>query len=184
MLERHQTLDSTQCSITPRQSYSQLALLKKINLYLTAMKRSPWPFVGHCHGLTSVWQQKMADYQEESFYSIIKKIIDYPVSRLAELDDDIDVQKFLAQIEYAQNSSRYPYGDVIQQKDVQLIMESSEWHRREAYFSQRGISDLLTAVVRDRTSVIIKGGWRIIHSIGLFYRDDHYYLFDANYQEL
>ncbi len=160
---------------------SQGMLLKHINLYLKELKRPLWDDKGYCHGLNVVWQQKMADYNEEQFYAVIEKIINQPTDKLKELDEDIDVQKFLAQVEFAQNINQYGYGRRIQQRDVDSIMETPDKLYWCTYFSNKSFAKLLDNHVKENTSVTVMSHTIYKHSIGIYFRDGKYYLYDANY---
>ena len=115
-------LESEVIKLPPLKIYNQTRLINKVNQYLAEMKRPLWNPRGYCHGLAVVWHQKMADNREQKFYDVIKKIILQPVGKLKELDDEVDVQKFIAQVEYAQNPDVRLWKQ-IRQIDVDITME-------------------------------------------------------------
>lgn len=109
-------------------SYRQGVLIDKINRYLAVMGRKPLLTAGgYCHGLAVLWLQKMAEYREDWFYNVIKKIVDYPEDKLAELDKDADVLKFISKMEYAQNCDEITKHR-IRQIDVDKVLELKHEH--------------------------------------------------------
>src|SRR5580704_14741260 len=114
--------------------YNQYRLINRINLYFGKLNRPLW-HLGFCHGLVLLWLQKMAEGKEQEFYNTIKKIIDYPLNKIEELDNEQDVQIFLAQIRYAHHSMKYSYGPEIKQIDVDLILETPKQLYRKDFFS-------------------------------------------------
>ncbi|VVC75278.1 hypothetical protein AQUSIP_05660 [Aquicella siphonis] len=174
--------DSSTVVLPPPANFSQNRLLAQINNYLKAFGRKPWDTKGYCHGLALVWLQKMADYREEEYYAVIKKIINQPLEKIRELDEDIDVQKFIAQIEFAQNSLHYGYGQLIRQKDVDKILDAPTELYMNTYFSTKFLSKTLGERAKAYPAITVSSNNRYSHTIGIFYRDDKYYVFDANYR--
>jgi len=167
--------------LPPLRIYNQNRLINKVNQYLAGKEHLQWNKNGYCHGLVVLWQQKMADYQEQQYYSIIKKIIHTHADNLEVLNDDIGVQKFIAQVEYAQNPDIYSFGKEIRQIDVDIILESDREYYKKSWFSIHSFAKLLDEQAKTRVSVTISSdaSW---HTIGIYFRDDKYYLFDPNYE--
>lgn len=161
--------------------YSQFYLLRRINTYLRQFGRTQLSERGYCHGLVLVWLQKMSEGTEnESFYAPIKKIINTPFVNIKSLEDDIAVQKFIAQIEYAQRS--YVYTGLAQ-KYVAEIMEAKEKLYRKEYFSTKKFSELMDETLQDRHGMAVTAFTDYTHTQGIFLRNGVYHLLDSNYEE-
>lgn len=182
MIGRIDEQESSTIVLPPPANFSQNRLLAQVNNYQKALGRKPWDTKGYCHGLAIVWLQKMADYREEEFYAVIKKIINQPLDQIRELDDDVDVQKFLAQIEFAQNSLRYGYGKLIRQRDVDKILDAPTELFMSTYFSTKLLADKLKERAAAYKAITVSSNNQYSHTIGIFYRDNKYFVFDSNYR--
>lgn len=161
-------------------SYRQGVLLGKINQFLAVMKRKPLLSVGgHCHGLAVLWMQKMAEYREDWFYGVIKKIVDCPADKLAELDNDVDVLKFIAKIEYAQNCDEITMHR-IRQIDIDKVLELKHEHYRYDYFSVKSLAKYIQTLSGECPAFML-GATESKHDVAIYCRDNQYYLFDANF---
>lgn len=160
--------------------YNQAELLRQINQYLSALGRSPLLSPkGYCHGMAVVWLQKMAEYREDWFYAVIKKIIDQPQDKLAELDHDVDVLKFISQIEFAQNvniiSTRR-----IRQIDVDKVLETPHEYYKVDYFSVKSLAKFIEQHAAERAAFVL-GAPDSLHDVAIYCRDNQYHVFDANF---
>lgn len=182
---------------------------------------------GYCHGLTLTWAAKMADYAEhEKFYQIKEAIVacPYECDLSLPLDDDsfalqtlltydhvfqsayrhwfdditLPLEKFLAQIEWAQNSKRYTQmGDVIPQTAANRILEitNQQYRIHDGGYTVSQLKKLIaqSPSPNGRFLVLSGGGkWRdeekdnqIIrqhyqHTVGIFMRDSQCFFYDAN----
>src|SRR5688572_10339606 len=83
----------------------QNILLKKINTYLKEKNRPLISEIGHCHGLVWLWLYKFSENKNAWFIRTLKKINSQPDDTITDIE--IDIEKFLAHIEWIQNSKKY-----------------------------------------------------------------------------
>jgi hypothetical protein len=182
---------------------------------------------GYCHGLTLTWAAKMADYAErEKFYHIKRAIVSCPYQchpdislqddyqQLAELlnenvtlgtmyrawfnDVALPLEKFLAQIEWAQNSKRYTeQHQLIAQSAVDQILEiaSDDYRVHDGAYTANQLENFLkNLATASGTFLVISGGGALVdvkhgnqivkehrrHTVGIFIRDSQWFFYDAN----
>ncbi len=156
--------------------FSQNAVVDKLNQYLKTRKRDLVLEYGYCHGLTLLWLYKMSSGKEAWFYDLIKKIV--LVSSPKDFNKlEIDIEKFLAHIEWLQNSSIYTPD--IQQPDLDKLFETDAKTAFSAVFTPRQMEDVIEQIARPEKMICLSSP---NHTIGLFLRDNNYYLYDSNYE--
>src|SRR5437870_929461 len=142
-------------ALPPLSIYDQSRLIRKVNLYFAFYKRPLWDAKGYCHGLTVLWQQKMADRTEIQHYAVNKKIIQCPRGKLTDFEDDVSVQKFIAQAEYAQHPYKYSTGSTVKQIDVDCIMGTESELLFKDWISKGSFVKLLDKHASARPSITV-----------------------------
>lgn len=158
--------------------YSQGILLEKLNQYLVLQNRQHYlDTAGYCHGLTLLWLYKMTENQEEWFYSLVKKIIDYPEKQL--LDIEMSIEKFLNHIEWMQNPHFYHAN--WEQEKCEELLEVKKLYSTKAMFSysKNQLKTLFNKYVKDNVMIVLASAE---HTIGVIQRGFSYYIYDANYR--
>jgi hypothetical protein len=157
--------------------YSQIFLIKKINSYLRLVGRHVLSEGGCCHGLTLYWQQKMSERKEQHFYDLIKKMVESPEEKLKEWQDDAGIQELIKEMRYAQ----YPdiYDAKIRQVDVDLIMKTDPELFFRDWISLESFVKLIEQYAVNRPCITV-ANFESMHTIGIYCRDDSYYLYDSN----
>lgn len=168
-------------NLPPLSIYDQSRLIRKVNLYFTLFKRPLWSTKGYCHGLTILWHQKMTDRKEVQHYAVNKKIIQCHRTKLVEFEDDIDVQKLIAQAEYAQNPEQYSVGKTVRQIDVDSILGTLPELLFSEWISLKSFADLLDKHAKARPAVTV-ANFLSHHTVGIHFRDNQYHVFDTNYE--
>lgn len=155
-------------------AYSQNVIINKLNSYLFLKRRPMWLPHGYCHGMSLLWLHKMGENKEQWYYDLVKKIADCDDEKL--LDIELDIEKFLAHIEWMQNPFKYMSG--IQQLDLDKIMETPKEISISALINATDLNKVLDELVKDNKKIAISGP---THTISIFKRDDGYHIFDSNY---
>lgn len=164
----------------------QRILLAHINRYYKKMGYPEIDVEGYCHGLTLLWLAKMADGNELDFYTIKTNIIKWSTDENFTFFEDVSVQKFLAQIEFAQNPEKYTYDKntwgvgMIEQKDVDKILETPKQKTKSGQITRESFVELICANLGN--AICITSRTKIKHTIGIFIRDNKYFLFDPNFR--
>lgn len=167
---------------------SQTPLLKKINTYFKKMGRknkngSNYQTTpgGYCHGLTLLFLEKMAEGRVQWFYDTKRKIIECKESQLEVME--IEIEKLLAMIEWAQNSSKYTQKK-ISYCNVDLILETQTQQVCDGSYTFKQLTKFLTYKQGKGNMICITSytGKDKDHSIGIFTDGVCYHLFDANYK--
>lgn len=138
---------------------------------------------GYCHGITLLWLYKMAEGKEVWFYNLIEKIVCCPDNHLEDIE--MDIEKFLAFIEWAQRPYLYTHGgDNIAQRDVDKILEVRKLYSETKNFNDRDLFNLLYFHLEPGRMICIRSQTTSKHTIGIFCnrkRLEHF-IFDANYK--
>lgn len=176
------TIEETETiNLPPLSVYDQSRLIRKVNLYFTLFKRPLWNPRGYCHGLTILWQQKMTDRLEKEYYATNKKIIQCPRVMLADLEDDVSVQKFIAQTEYAQNPEKYSAESTVRQIDVDRIQGTQSELFFKDWISLGSFIQLLEKHAKAMPAITV-ANFLSHHTMGIYFRDNQYHVFDSNYE--
>lgn len=175
-------------------NFGQVSLIKQINAYYSKLGRPPisldmqGKIEGYCHGITLLWLQKMAEGKEDWFYNTKKKIIEWADNELEKMEDDIDVQKFIAKIEFAQNPEIHTYDpnawkSHIEKKNVDKLLETPKQTSKINRYTPASLGTLLEDIkLTNDNAIALTSRSKIKHTIGVFIRDNKYYLFDPNYR--
>jgi len=160
--------------------YSQNTLLKKINIYLAQASRDLIS-IGYCSGITALWLYKMAEGKEDWFYDTVKKIVHCDVDDL--LDMHMDIEKFLAHIEWAQNVTEYHYrnGTTLapaSQQALDKILEVEKVIHQRKDFTPESFKYLLSRYTHEGSMIRLSAHH---HAIGVYRRGLYFYCFDSNY---
>jgi len=159
-------------------NYNQHLIIEKLNQYLKLNNRSLSLKLGYCHGITLLWLYKMSSRQEDWFYKTIDEIIN--CNSKEDFDAiQIDVEKFIAHIEWLQNSDKYVTG--INQLDIEKLIELPNEFAFSCLFSQMNLDILLEKIIVNNKLICISGP---NHTIGIFKKDDSIYIFDPNYYQI
>jgi hypothetical protein len=142
-------------------SYNQNAVINKLNTYLKDKNRKIKLDHGYCHGLTLLWLYKMSQGEEAWFYGVIKKMVDTPDDKLAEIE--IDIEKFLAHIEWLQQPERYVPS--IRQMDMDQSMEIPKELPLSSIFKPQELTPIIQAIFNPDKMIAISGP---DHTIGVF----------------
>lgn len=183
-------LRSNEKLLPPSPSFRQCYLIEKINQYLGLFKRDLLDADGHCHGLTLLWMQKMAERREQWFYDMVQRIVTATDEQLYLFDDDVDVQKFIAKIEFAQYPLKYTEKlaepEVTSYYNVNKILELSGQIVKDGHYTQKTLRVLCRKIAQYGNAAVLWGGSDRVdpndHTIGIFYRNRIFYLYNANNQ--
>lgn len=154
--------------------YNQAAIIYKINTYLRLQKRQINLDPGYCHGITLLWLSKMAEKKEKWYYDLVKRIVDVPINTL--LDHEIDMEKFIAHIEWLQKPEKYVSS--IRQMDIDKTVEVPKEIPVSSVFESKQLDVLLDLVIQSEKMVCISGP---DHSIGVYRRGGKYHIYNPNY---
>jgi len=165
---------------------NQNRLVEKINLYLKSKGRknkdgSDYQIPeGYCHGLTLVWLQKMAEGKVQWFYDVNRKIIQCDDDKLEDME--LDIEKFLSMIEWAQKSYLYT-NNTISYNNVDLILETEPQQSFDKSYTTDQLKDMLTYKRGKGHMICISNceANKKIHSVGIFTDGNHYHFYDPNY---
>lgn len=191
--------------------------------------------IGYCHGLTLAWAAKMADYREDDLFYDVKRQLaacPYACQPSQSLSEEIQslrdafigdasffrsfvdwfhrnetkVEKFLALIEWGQNSSIYTTtpdksaAHLISQSAVHRLLgiEEKYYQVHDGAYTAGQLKQFLLDLPNEtgRFFVVTGGGVKLIvqregrqeqqpcmHTIGIFMRDNRCYYYDANFTD-
>lgn len=152
----------------------QELILSKLNYYIKHKKRKhilePG---GYCHGLTLLWLYKMSEGKEKWFYDITNKIIRCKLKNLDQIE--IDIEKFLAHIEWLQNPNKYVKN--IQQLDIDKLTDTYRDYSISYSFTAETLKSNLNKLISSNRMTCISGP---NHTIGVFRRNNKFYIYDPN----
>lgn len=166
---------------------SQAPLLDKLNLYLKQLGRKNHDGTdyqiateGYCHGLTLLFLEKKAEGNIQWFYDIKRKIIECQMHELEEME--LEIEKFLAMIEWAQNTSKYTQEQIFY-FNIDLILETQSQKSFEKAYTFTQLKDFLASNYEKGTMICLTScdDKARKHSIGIFTDGYFFHLFDANY---
>lgn len=159
-------------------NYNQHSLIEKLNSYLKLKNRSLTFKSGYCHGITLLWLYKTAIGKQEWFYRIADEIVNCTTDEdFAEAETDIE--KFIAHIEWLQNSARYMRG--VNQLDIDKLMEIPGKFSISFLFSQKDLESILPKIIQDNKLICMSGP---MHTIGIYKTGGGICLLDSNYNRL
>lgn len=164
----------------PTLDYDQTPLIEKVNLYLKKYHQPLWNPAGMCHGLTIVWQRHMGDGTEQDFYALKRKIIHYPKYKIDEMHEDAEIQEFIKQVQTAQDPQKYST-TLVRQIDVDKILQTSPQLYFRDWISIRSFAEILRKYSVSYSS-ITASSWDSFHSMGIYFRDYQFHVFDPNYK--
>lgn len=153
--------------------YSQTTVIDKLNLYLKLKKRQLISSEGHCYGITLLWLQKMSEGTVNWFYETVDAIVECPTDKLLMIE--VEIEKFLAMIEWAQNSAKHV--TTVTQDDVDKLLEVP----RPEMFIFKDKEEELTKWLRVRRNAVMYVVCSPDHAIGVIQVNGFYYVYDANY---
>lgn len=154
--------------------YNQSILIAKINAYLRLKKRPLILDQGYCHGLTLLWLYKMAEKKEKWYYDLVKRIVDTPNDKLEDIE--IDIEKFIAHIEWLQKPEKYIPS--IRQMDIDKTAEVPKEIPVSSVLESSQLDALLDLVIQPEKMVCISGP---DHSIGVYRYGSNYHIYNPNY---
>lgn len=162
--------------------YNQDALINKINVYLKINDRMLILNKGYCNGLTMLWLYKMAEHQEDWFYNLTKKIINYSGEDLSDIE--MDIEKLINNIEWCQNPDLYTKNEnnisQYTQYNCDKLLETVNLYRNKNVcdYSIQQLRDVFNKNVKEDVMIAVASKE---HIIGIVQRDNYYYIYDANY---
>lgn len=136
---------------------------------------------GYCHGLTLLFLEKMTEGKIQWFYDTKRKIIECDDNNLEDLELEID--KFLALIEWAQNSSKYSENN-ISYFNIDLILDTQPQKSFDDLYDFEKLKNFLTYKQGKGNMMCITNCYGDIqeHTVGIFTDGVYYHFFDANYK--
>ncbi|MDR3490538.1 MAG: ankyrin repeat domain-containing protein [Gammaproteobacteria bacterium] len=155
-------------------TFDQNKLIEKLNEYLSNKKSLTKLPQGYCHGLSLLWLHHMSLRTESSFYQLVIDIISLPLSQYTPFENRID--EFIARIEWLQNAN--DYDNQLEQFDVEKLLEVPHKISFSGVFNHRDLNRLLKSILDSEKMICLSG---IDHSIGIYCRDEKYYIYDPNY---
>lgn len=164
----------------PRNS-NQLVWLPKINIYLAQHKKPLLrPLPGYCHGITLLWLYLMSKGKASWFYDVIDKLLSSTSSSLQKVDPDIE--KFIAYIDWGQNSEKYTHGDsCVHWWEVDKILKIPQVDAQYQWVSDSKLYTFFQQHFHQNNMIVLSRlESKIMHTIGVFVSDSLYYLFDPN----
>lgn len=167
--------------------YSQLVLLKRINLYLESVHKQKISEKGYCHGIVLLWLTMMSWGVESLFYEMIKLIGDCPVDQLSKIQNTITL--FLDWIEVGQFPGKYSNQACTQQNVDEIIGEVQKLFSETRKFTKEEMGVEIQKLTKENNMTSVTGWWKNKvtqleegHTVGVFVRDKHYHFFDPNYK--
>ena len=167
---------------------SQTPLLDKINTFLIEMGRKNSDGTqyqinsnGYCHGLTLLFLEKMAEGNVQWFYKTNRKIIESKDSQLEEIE--LDIEKFLAMMEWAQNSQKYTNG-TIRYSNIDAILDTQPQQSFDKLYTSAQLQYFFTYKQGKGNMICITNcyGDKKEHTVGIFTDGIQYHLYDSNYK--
>jgi hypothetical protein len=166
--------------------FSQDKLIDKINVYLTQQGRRLMSH-GYCHGLTLLWLKRMAAGREQEFYTTIKNMIACPNEQLADMAHVIE--KMRRSIDKKQQPRRYyRYARYqIDQFNIDAILKSERQLSLDGEYTQSSLETMLNTFCWNDDMFCISSCYdqkdsEDNHTIGIYKRNQVFYLYDANNQ--
>ena len=155
-------------------AYDQTRLLEKLNQYLEIKHRSLEMKSGYCHGISLLWLHCMSNNTELWFYSTIKKIIH------ANNEEDFDafsqdIERFISYIEWLQHSSHYLPN--VRQSDIDILLEKEQKYSLSFLMDENQFNYAIREIIANSTCILLSSQ---NHSIGIYRRQNHFYIFDPN----
>lgn len=147
-------------------------LLNKINDYLALKGRPLFSTEGYCFGLALVWLQKISEGRVDWFYQTRDKILVCPTRHFEDIE--MEVEKFLALIEWGQNSRDYLNN--VDHTHLDIILEDNSVESGPFIGSDENLSSFL----RSRRGVRMYMVCGNNHAVAIYQSDEKYYLFDSN----
>lgn len=156
-------------------SFAQVVLLEKLNIYLKSQRRKKINEEGYCHGLTLLWLHHISQNTEKDFYRLSKKIICSKTSEFKDFENQIE--NFLSNIEWLQNSCKYQAS--VNQFDIDKLLEANSKLHFSAIFNSRDLAHVLELSLLPNKMICLSN---IDHTVGLYCKDNKYYLYNPNYE--
>jgi len=153
-------------------SFRQDVIIAQINCYLRAEGRPEIDIGGYCHGLTLLWLHHISLDQEAQFYAFIKELVLCPRTNFKNIAHRLEY--FLAKIEWLQSPEKY---STVKQFEIDKLLEGKNRIAFSAVFNVRDLLHVLEKVLLPTKMICLSD---IKHTIGLYFKDDHFYLYDAN----
>jgi hypothetical protein len=171
-------------------------LLKKINFHLVSQGQPRISEEGHCHGITLLWLTMMSWGLESLFYKLVKQIAECPNPALLQIHKEI--MTFLEWIDLGQSPEKHSNNTCFQQ-DVEKIIGVTSIEKIHQKLSEAELSIQLQKVSHDKNTMATITGWCNVevtnpltnvktmkekgHTLGLFYKNHAYCLYDCNYED-
>ena len=179
----------------PFGGYEQDRLLRQLHRYLKQAKRclpsqeqkhilnslaNPISLGGYCHGLTLLWLYKMSEGKEQWFYDMVRYIIDCRSEKLIEYE--VDIEKFLALIEWGQNSEHYLSSVNYQNMDTILEVQK-KYTFYNKHFDRETFIEFLSQYLLEHHLISIVGAkdQKHLHTVGIYRRGNKCFLYNANF---
>ncbi len=158
--------------------FNQHLIIEKLNQYLKSRQRAVALQSGYCHGLVLLWLYKMSTGQEQWFYDLVQKISDCKHDEQFDAIEQ-DIELFISYIEWLQNSSVYEYK--INQLDIDKLTELPKDLALSFLFHHSQLDSMLPFLIKNNKLISISGP---SHTIGIYQKDNHTYVFDPEYDQL
>jgi hypothetical protein len=166
--------------------YSQGYLIDRINLFLRQQKRRQMDDSGHCHGLAILWLKRIAEGREEEFYQMIKEIIDCPETELHKIAGSIDkMRRSMDKKQYPRRHYyRYSYFHM-DYPNIDLLLKAQKQTVFDGAYTITNLENLFNESINNEDMICIstdnKGKNAENHTIGVFKRNETFYLYDSNF---
>lgn len=175
--------------------FSQDAILKKLNKYLTKAKKTLLDTGGYCHGFALYWLYLNSQKVGHHYYEQVKRILTCPDNEL--LQNSSLFENFITNINRGQNpgeaiKSKF---STVSQDDVCVILNGKAIVPKIelSNLTKANVSEQLTAQVKDGCYLVIsawvkdknKSGDEVEegHTVAVICEAGKYYLFDANFPD-
>lgn len=156
--------------------YSQSIILKRLNHYLDINQRDLKLENGYCHGFSLLWLYHMTHNNEAWFYDVLHQIARCRTKKHFQ-KIATQVEWFIAHLEWLQNSKSYV--NSINQMDIDDLLEMPKISL-SFQFTKQQLYSTLRKIIHPNEMICISGP---THTIGIYFRDNDYYLFDPNYSD-
>lgn len=166
--------------------FSQKYLLQKLNQYLKSIGETLLDETGCCHGLSLLWLKRMAKSRENEFYNFIRMIIESPIHDLKSYHNEI--KKFVKSVDKRQNPLNY-YNHTFTYRDINVLLKLNSQEVLDQTCLSKDLSNIFEQSRQEGVMFCISNGKDYLcdgeigkHSIAIYVRNNHFYLYDANYK--
>ncbi|MHB1949172.1 MAG: hypothetical protein ACYCQI_13780 [Gammaproteobacteria bacterium] len=183
-------------------NFNQIAIINRVNDYvrkynafisgnpslkMNYVPKKELPVTGCCHGITWTWLQFMSTNQPQKLYALYQKIMS-PQDHFGH-SIHMPIEIFLAFVDKAHRASRY-FKNMTWRTTYKIfamhsicdsggeVTPSQIYEKMASFSKEKEYAMCLSASIKKT-----QDGKDFYHSIGLYFKDSTFYVYDPNYKE-